>query len=522
MKYHGEYEVVAEFVEGDSIRWRLTGNGEYILGKKGRKTYFIKRNMHVRRPVRELPARVYERYKTEADALEQKQDALRARMRRLDLRRDRVVAEEENFWDADNMFVTVTPFVEAQHELSFRPSGCPDEAYVGLAARAARSLAALHECGVIHADLKEKNILVSFEREKYLPWLIDFDSSFPADAVPAWDAIGGTEGYQSPEVLKYGSDEGAASATEITPAADVFSLAVVFHRWRTGAFPHAVGEERVSAGSALLSGKPVAIGREFDAIMVGNGQPMRALLQWMTERDPSARATAEQAAQVLEGRLSVPERYCARAFSGGDEGLWEAHCTLAELYKPATLKKKGVSAIGRVLDGAGEEGKKYAISYTDGSKKTVTLDELCSAGYAKRLKTCIDAPWEEHRIEFAPDEVFSAKGYCRLERVEAGFRKRYLLISRNGTQFDRSCEWLIGEGLARPRSVVIDADTPWPEHGTAYEAAAMERFGVTKIARMETCGEHRYRLVYREMKDGKNKVNENVPEKNMKLMGFIK
>ena len=34
MKYHGEYEVLPAFVEGGTIKWQLTGNGEFILGKK--------------------------------------------------------------------------------------------------------------------------------------------------------------------------------------------------------------------------------------------------------------------------------------------------------------------------------------------------------------------------------------------------------------------------------------------------------------------------------------------------------
>ena len=81
---------------------------------------------------------------------------------------------------------------------------------------------------------------------------------------------------------------------------------------------------------------------------------------------------------------------------------------------------------------------------------------------------------------------------------------------------------LIENGLAHPKTVVIDTDTPWPEHGKAYCAENMARLGVKSISRMKVGGEHRYKLVYHEMIDGKNKENENVSVNNLKLMGFIK
>ena len=106
--------------------------------------------------------------------------------------------------------------------------------------------------------------------------------------------------------------------------------------------------------------------------------------------------------------------------------------------------------------------------------------------------------------------------------MQLAFRKRYLITTASGREFDKGYEWLIAEGLARPKIVSVDADTPWPEHGTAYCNENMARLGVKSISRMEVGGEHRYRIVYNEIVDGKNKVNERVPVNNLKLMGFIK
>ena len=74
MKYNGIYDVDPAFLCGDVILWKNTGNGEYVIATKGGKKYFVKRNMHVRYPSRDLPDSVYNMYKSEADALQKKQE----------------------------------------------------------------------------------------------------------------------------------------------------------------------------------------------------------------------------------------------------------------------------------------------------------------------------------------------------------------------------------------------------------------------------------------------------------------
>ena len=69
MNYHG-YEVDPSFIVGCKIDWKLTGNGEFVFGSKGGKRYFIKRNIHVRYPAKDLSDDVRKKYKPEADYLE--------------------------------------------------------------------------------------------------------------------------------------------------------------------------------------------------------------------------------------------------------------------------------------------------------------------------------------------------------------------------------------------------------------------------------------------------------------------
>ncbi len=523
MKYNGTYEADPAFLEGGAIKWRSTGNGEYIIASKGGKKYFVKRNMHVRYPSRGEPKAVYEKYKVKADALQKKQERLRALMRGLKWETDHIVAEEENFWDSDKMFTTVTPCIPDALPDSFDYTGLSLREFLQLALSAAKALEVLHAHGVIHGDLKGKNILVTARGGAYTPYLIDFDSSYPADEIPDWEGIGGSDGYQSPEVMLYGSDEGAAPKETITAATDIFSLGVVFHKWWAGAFP-GVDLERGSVGAAVYLDKDVTIDKKFNVRIGGGcGATLQSLINWMFAKDPAERPTAKEVTQVLSDLSEVPEKF----HKGNDEkpfdgALWDTHKRIAELLPVSDLKAKGIKSLKRINEGSSSMNLKYRVVMEDGTERTMTISELCDAGYAVSKGAELEAPWEEHLIEFEPAEAIAKKGYVQIRRKQLAFRKRYLITTVSGMEIDKGYEWLITEGLAHPKSVEIDADTPWPEHGTRYDPENMARLNVKSISRMEVGGEHRYRIVYNTIVDGKNKVNERVPANNLKLMGFIK
>lgn len=523
MKYC-EYEVDPSFVSRHgTVKWVGTGNGEYIIAMKGGRRFFVKRNMHVRYPVKGEPKAVYDKYKAEADALAKKQERLRTLMKGLDLATDHIVVEEKNFWDSDRMFVTITSCIAGALPDTYDYSVLSLESFLGLAGRAAETLAKLHAHGVIHGDLKEKNILVTHADNVYTPYLIDFDSSYPADAVPAWESIGGSEGYQSPEVVLYGSDEGAADKSTVTAATDIFSLGIVFHRWWTGCFP-GIDLEHGSVGAAVYLDKPVQLDRKFD-VRIGDecGATLRSLLGWMLAKNPADRPTAQQVADVIADKIEIPEAY----HKGGDEKpfdgkLWDAHTLTAELLPVETIRKAGVKSLRRIRDGGGSNGLKYRMVAADGTKKILNISELCDAGFARRKRALIEEPWDD-TIEFESADDIVRKGYAAIKKTQGVFGKKlYLITTVSGRQFDKSCAWLISEGLAHPKSIEIDADTPWEEHGSAYNTEELARMGVKSISRVVVGGEYRYKIVYHEMVDGKNKTAASVSGNNIRLMGFLR
>ena len=227
MRYYS-YDVDPSFVMGGStIKWQITGCGEYVLGTKGRKKYFIKRNMHLRYPSKGEPKAVYDAKKAPCEVVEKKQKELNRRMKHFDPESDRIVLEEDNFWDDEARFVTVTRHIAGAVASDSDFSGLSFDDYLKLITDLTERIEMLHKAKVIHGDLKLKNILFKPKGSSYETYLIDFDSSYPNDAIPTFDTIGGTEGYLSPEILLYRSDEGAAPASTITYATDIFTLGIM-------------------------------------------------------------------------------------------------------------------------------------------------------------------------------------------------------------------------------------------------------------------------------------------------------
>jgi hypothetical protein len=243
----------------------------------------------------------------------------------------------------------------------------------------------------------------------------------------------------------------------------------------------------------------------------------------MLAKNPADRPTAKQVSEVLADTLEVPEEY----YKGSDINpfeteLWEAHKLIAEVLSIDELKKKGIKSFKRINEGGGSTSLKYRIKIKGGKEITLTISELCDKGYATYKSAEIEEPWEEHMIELESADVIAKKGYAKIKRVQISYRKRYLITTVSGREIDKGYEWLISEGLAHLKLSDIDSDAPWPEHGTRYVIENMTRLGVKSIYRMEVGGEHRYKIVYNEIIDGKNKVNEKVSINNLKLMGFVK
>jgi tRNA A-37 threonylcarbamoyl transferase component Bud32 len=100
-----------------------------------------------------------------------------------------------------------------------------------IAEQLGNTLAAVHEAGIIHRDIKPSNIMLCRKERGFRVKLIDFGIARVTDSLVAasteFDHTVGTLVYMSPEQL-FGSSK------TLTPASDVYSLALVAYEMLTG------------------------------------------------------------------------------------------------------------------------------------------------------------------------------------------------------------------------------------------------------------------------------------------------
>lgn len=515
VKYNGKYVISGDYVHDGNIHWIPTGNGDYVIGTYEGVSYFIKRNMNVRKPTRDLPKDVYHILNEAALWIENKQKMIKKQFHGLSAMHDHIVIEEDHFWDADQRYVTVTRKIDNIVNDGFKFENLALAPFINLVQKMAHCLDIIHQRGVIHGDLKEGNFIFTNVRSEIVPFLIDFDSSYLSKDIPPWDKTTFSNGYQSPEIAIYTYDLDAAPKSTITPSSDIFTLGLIIHKLWTKNFP-LIESSKISCGEALAMGESLSLDKKFN-VTIGKKHEatLLSLLNWMLQYDYQKRPTAKEVVLVCSDQMMVPEIYHVGSDKKPFDALWENHIKIAELFSVDELKRTGVSSLKRINDGG---FYKYEVTKDD-KMLSYTIEELCHANFAKRFHADIDDPWDDHQIAFIDPNEIAKLGYISIKRHISLSQQRYLVKMSSGIAFDKGLQWLITAGLANYQ-VIENAhiDTPWPEHGSAYaEQLFLDRHQVKEIMRYDDAGEHRYTIIYR---DGTK--NLSVSYKNMLMMGLIK
>jgi serine/threonine protein kinase len=168
-------------------------------------------------------------------------------------------------------------------------------AAAGYGCQAAHALAAAHQAGILHRDIKPDNIMIN---RVGVVKVLDFGlARLAGNLVPDPEAMGshgtisgtlsGTLSYMSPELLR-GEPASAAS--------DVFSLGSVLYELFTGYHPFA-GETPLDVFEAIECRTPAAP----VTLRPGLPEALDRLMPAMLEREPAARPTSREVAAVLDG-----------------------------------------------------------------------------------------------------------------------------------------------------------------------------------------------------------------------------
>ena len=157
--------------------------------------------------------------------------------------------------------------------------------------QAAAGLAAAHEQGLVHRDVKPANILLEKGVERAV--LTDFGLARAADDVSMtrWGIIAGTPQYMSPE---------QARGEPLDGRSDLFSLGCVLYEMATGVSPFRA-DSTMATLRRLIDDPPRAIASlnpELPPWFVG-------IVERLLEKDPSRRfGSAKEVSELLEGCLA--------------------------------------------------------------------------------------------------------------------------------------------------------------------------------------------------------------------------
>ena len=207
----------------------------------------------------------------------------------------------------------------------------PEKTAISIAAHLADALAAVHQAGVVHGDIKPDNVMVDSVREPRLK-LVDFGL--------AGHRRGGTLNYAAPECLK-GADTSAAS--------DVYSLGMILWEMLHGELPWS----ELGFSTPLMK-------RQKDAPEPTQGEPwLRTLLTELLAPEPLHRPGAAQLADRLAQHGAVLPVPGADLLMRRSRRLWVADGGL-DLELARWLAEGGTVVL---LGG-------------EGSGKTHTLDHL--------------------------------------------------------------------------------------------------------------------------------------------------
>jgi hypothetical protein len=182
----------------------------------------------------------------------------------------------------------------------------------------AEALAAAHDHGVIHRDVKPDNVMIETSGQSSRVVLTDFGVAHITgmETMTATGALVGSPAYMSPEQSR---------GHEVTPAADLWSFGAMLYELVTGVVPFS-GKDPFTMIAAILRGtfrRPsqvvATVGPDFESMI------LRCLKASPAERYPNASALAADLREFTRAAGLLPEAKALRRF------LDEPEATLADL-----------------------------------------------------------------------------------------------------------------------------------------------------------------------------------------------
>lgn len=203
----------------------------------------------------------------------------------------------------DSHYYLATRKVEGEKISMEEIARLPLEDRLLLCRTAAHALMQIHSGGIVHADIKQDNVLLQKTvTGKLTAKLIDFDASFLEEEPPEEEEeLHFDQVYLAPEGGRFINGEPA----ELSCKMDVFSMGLLMHEYLAGELPH-FSSEYGTAYEAVLDGQALQLDPSLPA-------EVRQILEKMLLCEPEERCSMEEVFRGLgvffEEKLPDPIPY---------------------------------------------------------------------------------------------------------------------------------------------------------------------------------------------------------------------
>lgn len=222
-----QYELLSPFQNNNA------GFSRWAIAKKNSKKYFLKELINPKYPDEDSLSETLRGVRIkECRDFEEKRALLYSTVNDAS---DGNLVRIEEFFRADSHYYVSSRWID-DIRMNFTQIASLDLKDKLLICRtAAHSLACLHEKHVVHADIKDTNVLLhKTQAGCIVSKIIDFDTGFFESDPPCLeDDLGGDQVYLSPEACQFICGDEVA----LTCKMDVFALGLLFHQYFTGSLP---------------------------------------------------------------------------------------------------------------------------------------------------------------------------------------------------------------------------------------------------------------------------------------------
>ncbi len=498
--------------------WKNSNCGQTAIGVKAGRQYFLKKYQVPVNPVNNgsLDQKTFDKNKKRFDRYVAYRIGINKKLREISGMGGNIVAPADEFV-YENHYVEASELVEgvvSDDTLDSLLATLPISTKELAMMTAAGALHSVHSVGMVHSDLKPKNLMLAKNAMgNYVAKLIDFDASYFVADIPHGDVLGDPNFY-SPELAVYldTEDESEYERNEklLSVKSDIFSLGLIYHYYLSnGKMP-----EQIKLTPALQKRKDK--GRKiYTWIVLNNGCEIRiddaitdikyrALLYDMLEKDPALRPTAAQVLKTIKS--PAPASVYEEAFSS--HGIVPDTAALRRSYYSFRRASDGNTYVLRTKDGRGvrmtkeellEQG--LAKKGTDGCAEydTTKTTETVSAGF--------DTPYPEHDIVI--DEAYMrGRGFIGMKKAVLAGKNGYDLLKADGSKLFFTYDKLLmlryakkktlgGAGAVKPdpspgKTDESCIDTPWPEHAIRFDAEKIKARGFVSVKRYTSNGINGY------------------------------